>query len=356
MRFAKPRATGRRRRKNAAGFLLAVLLVACATAPLSEPPRDAPHFQNGRFLNPWEPFNVPYGELIKSIFRPNRFDGQDFGPVPRADNADEAYRNTPGPALTWIGHATFAIREGDDVILTDPHFTEKALMVRRKTPPGISLDAIGQPLLAVVSHNHYDHLDEATVMALPAETVWIVPLGLAPWFRERGRMRVVELDWWGSTEVEGWRVHCVPVQHWSRRFGQATNATLWCGFILDSPTARYFFAGDTGYFDGFRTIARRFPGIDLAMLPIGAYYPENFLRYQHMGPADALRAFADLKARHFVPMHWGTFKLSLEPLAEPPVQLRTLAAEQAYSDQQVRIMALGETWRWAGRGLAPDDG
>ena len=305
---------------------------------------DAKNQHNGRFFNPWKPFSVNYGALWNQLFKRNPYKGQDFGEVPRQENALAAFTAAGPERVTWTGHATMMIREGDDIVLTDPHFSDWALMAKRKTAPGLRVDQIPPPRFAVLSHNHYDHLDEETVMALPADTLWIVPMGLADWFRDHDRHHVIELNWWQAHKIGAWQVHCVPVQHWSKRIGQPTNSTLWCGWMIESPTRRYFFAGDTGYFAGFKEIAQRFGPIDVAMLPIGAYYPEDFLSYQHMSPGEALRAFEDLQAKALLPMHWGSFKLTLEPIAEPAVHLRRLAQQAGYTEQQVKTMALGETW------------
>jgi N-acyl-phosphatidylethanolamine-hydrolysing phospholipase D len=174
---------------------------------------------------------------------------------------------------------------------------------------------------------------------------WFVPLGLAGWFRERGHPDVVELDWWESAQHGRWTVTCLPAQHWSRRFGQGTNETLWCSWLLDSGDYRYYFAGDTGYFHGFAEYGRRFEGIDVAMLPIGAYEPRWFMGWQHMDPAQAYQAFTDLRARYLLPMHWGTFDLTDEPVDEAPRELARVVEEQEADPEAVKLLAVGERWK-----------
>lgn len=335
------------RRGYSRGFVAAVLASALSFAATATDIEDAMHqdnYQDGRYDNPWAPFSLKYGALLKELFKRNRFRGQDFGEVPREDDPLAAYQALNADSVSWIGHATMMIRDGQDVVLTDPHLSDWALTAKRRTAPALRAAQIPPLHFAVVSHNHYDHLDEETVMALPAETLWLVPMGLAEWFRERGRDNVVELNWWQSHRVGGWTAHCVPVQHWSRRIGQSTNSTLWCGWMLESPTRRYFFAGDTGYFKGFEQIGAHFGPIDVAMLPIGAYYPESFLAYQHMSPPEALQAFQDLRAQYMLPMHWGSFKLTREPIAEPPFSLRRALAHSGMDEARVRTLAIGETW------------
>lgn len=247
------------------------------------------------------------------------------------------------PEVTWVGHATFAVHDQDDVFLTDPHFTKRALIPARHTPPGVPIEAVPDDAFAVISHNHYDHLDAPTVTTLPETVQWFVPLGMAEWFRARDRPNVVELDWWESARRGRWEITCLPSQHWTRRIEQGTNAALWCAWLLDSGDTRYFFAGDTGYFHGFREFGRRYGTIDVAMLPIGAYEPRWFMRFQHMNPAEAYRAFLDLGARFMLGMHWGAFDLTDEPIDEAPKALARVLRERG-GDDRVHTLAVGETW------------
>ncbi len=262
--------------------------------------------------------------------------------VPRRENEGSHLAGfANGPEITWVGHSTFAIHDGDQVALTDPHFGPRALVAPRETPPGLPIDAIPRDAFAVISHNHYDHLDAYSVDALGPGVTWFVPLGLKTWFADRERT-AVELDWWESAEHAGWTLTCLPSQHWSRRIGQGVNETLWCAWLLVSPTGhRYFFAGDTGYFGGFLEYGKRFPSIDVALLPIGAYAPRWMMGYQHVTPTEAYRAFLDLGARYFVAMHWGTFDLTDEALDAAPRRLREALPA---GEERVRVLAIGETW------------
>lgn len=256
-------------------------------------------------------------------------------------------RTEAGGAVTWVGHSTFAIHDRDDVVLTDPHWGARALLPRRLSPPGLPLAAVAAAAFAVLSHNHYDHLDSWTVRQLPVSIDWYVPLGLGPWLRRRTAARVVELDWWQSARRGRWTLTCLPAQHWSNRLDMARNSSLWCGWLLDSGQRRYYFAGDSAYFHGFTEIGRRFPGIDVALLPIGAYEPRWFMRAQHMNPAEAWRAFGDLGARQLVAMHWGAFDLTDEPANAAPGVLRTLVRRHAGAAalERVQILAVGERWQ-----------
>jgi N-acyl-phosphatidylethanolamine-hydrolysing phospholipase D len=308
----------------------------------------APHGDvDDGFFTPWtdDPKSL-WGVVRWKLFSTNAYDKRRDPVVPRVPNDGVFLAGVePGATVTWVGHSTFAIHDGDDVILTDPHWGPRALIPARQSEPGIPLEAVPDDAFAILSHNHYDHLDTDTVEWLPESVAWFVPLGLADWFRERRRPNVVELDWWQSAEHGRWTITCLPSQHWSRRVEMGTNRSLWCTWLVASEERRYFFAGDTGYFHGFAEFGRRFGPIDVAMLPIGAYEPRWFMQWQHLDPAEAVQAYRDLGARAMLGMHWGTFDLTDEPIDLPPYELRRLVSRQGLDPERVRALAVGETWR-----------
>jgi len=338
--------------------LFGLVLPAAHSARASDLPDDvpalarvlyAPHGDVGAgFFTPWspQPLRTLSAFLRWQLFSDNPYDKSRTPVIPAVSNdGHELAAPEAGASFTWVGHATFAIHDGADVILTDPHFGERALLPARLVPPGIPLAAVPRDAFAVISHAHYDHLDAFTVDTLPDTVQWFVPLGLGDWFRERGRPNVVELDWWQSAVRGRWTITCLPSQHWSRRIGIGTNESLWCAWLIDSGERRYFFAGDTGYFEGFAEYGRRFGPIDVAMLPIGAYAPRWFMRWQHMDPDEALQAFLDLGAHTMLAMHWGTFDLTDEPADLPPLELAERVAERQLDPERVRALAIGEVWR-----------
>jgi N-acyl-phosphatidylethanolamine-hydrolysing phospholipase D len=302
----------------------------------------APHGRPGRFYNPWRRSPIGRLDLLRWKLARNPYDKSRPPRVPVVAN-EGSYLGRPGepPSVTWVGHSTVAIQEGEAVWLTDPHWGPRALLPRRLAPPGIPLSAVPAGARAVLSHDHYDHLDAWTVDRLPPGVRWFVPLGLGAWFRRRGR-QATELDWWQSVREGGWTLTCLPAQHWSNRLTSGRNATLWCSWLLDSGERRYYFAGDTGYFHGFAEIGRRFGPIEVAMLPIGAYEPRWFMRYQHVDPGEALFAFGDLRARAMVPVHWGVFDLTDEPVDLAPRVLAALAESRGIAAGSVRPLAIGE--------------
>jgi len=241
------------------------------------------------------------------------------------------------PRITWLGHASCLVQLDGASVLIDPIFSERiAGLIRRNVPAPLSASELPRIDATLVTHNHYDHLDTPSVRAAGARTL----SGL-------GMSRLVpceELDWWQSASVtDRVRVTFVPSQHWSRRGLGDTNRALWGGFVVEGPSGSVYHSGDTAYFDGFRDIGQRFPRLDAALLPIGAYDPPWFMEKQHMNPEHAVQAFVDLGARRLVAMHWGTFKLTDEPLDEPPRRLRAEWRRRNLPEQALRVLAVGET-------------
>jgi L-ascorbate metabolism protein UlaG (beta-lactamase superfamily) len=209
-------------------------------------------------------------------------------------------------------------------------------------PPGIPISAIPESAFAVISHNHYDHLDAPSVAALPASTRWFVPKGLGRYVRQAGATRVEELDWWDRVEVGGTTLICLPAQHWSNRFDMGRNRSLWAAWLLVTPTRKIYFGGDSGYFHGFAEIGERFGPIDDAIIPIGAYEPRWFMAYSHMDIDESLRAFEALRAKRMIPMQFGIFQLGDEPAAFPAWELRRALDARPDLAARVHIPAVGE--------------
>jgi N-acyl-phosphatidylethanolamine-hydrolysing phospholipase D len=305
----------------------------------------APHRFADKFYNPWGVELPSFADLLRwRLGKKEKFDKRGPLDVPVVANDGASLKGVAaGGELTWVGHATFAIHDRRDVILTDPHFSARALIPQRKRPPGIPLAAVPSHAFGVLSHSHYDHLDLPTARRLGPGFPWYVPVGLKDWLQKRGVPNVVEMDWWQTIERGRWKITCLPAQHWSNRLSHPRNATLWCSWLLDSGDRRYYFAGDSGYYAGFAEIGRRHGPIDVAMLPIGAYEPRWFMQSQHMSPEEAYRAFHDLGARYLAAMHWGTFDLTDEPVDLAPRVLRQLASGQP-DEVAVKIFAVGERW------------
>lgn len=269
------------------------------------------------------------------------------------------------PAVTWIGHATVLAQLGGINVLTDPIFSERASPVsftgpRRHQPPALALDELPRIDVVLVSHNHYDHCDIASLTALARQAggspLFVVPLRLRALLAEAGIERVVELDWWQSTKVEGAvgpvEIVLTPVQHWSARRLDDRMRTLWGGFALFATDLHLYFSGDTGYSRDFADTRARFAarqtqerggGFDLAMLPIGAYEPRWFMQPQHVNPDEAVLAHRDLGAKATLGIHWGTFEMSDEPLDQPPRDLAAARTARGVSDADFFTLPIGGT-------------
>jgi len=268
------------------------------------------------------------------------------GPPAPHVRADLSWIGSGDPAarLTWIGHASFLASFGPAHFLIDPVFSDRiATVVRRNCPPGVRVDELPPLVATLVSHCHYDHLDRASLRSLPADMPVVTPLGVGSLMRGWGRSRIIELNWWESIEFDSARVTLVPSRHWSRRGLNDTNETLWGGFVIETEQGSVYHAGDSGWFDGFETIGKRFPDLLAAMLPIGAYDPAWFMEKSHLNPEQAGEAFLALGARRLVPMHWGTFRLTDEPLIEPVQRIRRWWDARQLPDNSLSCMAVGET-------------
>jgi N-acyl-phosphatidylethanolamine-hydrolysing phospholipase D len=268
--------------------------------------------------------------------------------------AEHGYRS-----VTWVGHATLLLQLGPVNVLTDPMWSERASPVqwlgpRRLMSPGLDLNALPPLDVVLLSHNHYDHLDAATVRRIARrfpDTPWLCPLGLGRLLHSFGVRQVVERDWWQTFESPTFNAACAPAQHFSARWIRDRNDTLWCGWGIQADGVRVFFAGDTALHPAFSEIGARLGAFDLVMLPIGAYEPRWFMRRVHMNPDDAVMAYRALAdgtgaAPPCVAMHWGTFRLTDEPVEEPPQRFAHCWQEAGLPASANWTLAHGETRRF----------
>ncbi|BEQ16588.1 MBL fold metallo-hydrolase [Desulfoferula mesophila] len=316
-------------------------VTATDPAKLHAPHQDA----EGRYFNPWLPQDKSSWDLFRwwlSRSSLGDLNDADF-PTPTVANDGAYLRDPAAPAsLTWVGHATYVVQWGGQVVITDPFFSQRAAIVSRLVPPAFGPRALPRGVVVLISHNHYDHLDSDSVAALAGrEALFLCPLGLGELLREMGAKQVRELDWWQSTEVGGATFTFLPTQHWSRRLGQGYNESLWGSWMLERGGEKIYYGGDSGYFKGFKEIGRRWPDIDLALLGAGAYQPRWFMHYAHMDVPELFQAFADLGARRLVPTQWGVLDLGDGPAAWPAQDINNYVAKHPQWRGRVLLMPVG---------------
>lgn len=292
----------------------------------------SPQFRDGAFHNR-EPMRVvePGGRgSIAVEFATKRDRGKPAAPVPLVwpewpEQAGEC-------AATWLGHSTVLLEVGGRRVLTDPVWSERVspsatIGPRRNHPVPTGIEQLPALDAILISHDHYDHLDTATIDRLAREQTapFVVPLGVGAHLRSWGvpRDRIVELDWGQSVDLDGLTLTCTEARHFSGRLFTA-NTTLWSSWLVESGGRRAFFGGDTGYTDAFAELGRRHGPVDLTVLPIGAYdvrWPDV-----HMDPAEAVRTHLDLRGGVMLPIHWATFDLAFHTWAAPADWARAEAA------------------------------
>jgi N-acyl-phosphatidylethanolamine-hydrolysing phospholipase D len=336
---------------------LVPLLIAIACASAGTEPGGPAHRVSGGFRNLDPTFSPPSGwtrwafiarRIWKSLTAPRDFD------TPRMANDGTGLRLVPPvPTITWVGHATLLVQVDGLSVLTDPQWSARAgptswLGPARLGPPGVAFQDLPPIAAVVISHDHFDHLDLPTVkrLATTHDPLFLVPLGLREWFRGNGMTHVEELDWWQEREYRGVRFVCVPAQHFSQRSLWDANRRLWASWAIVGSDRRLYFAGDTGYFAGFKEVARRLGPFDVAALPIGAYLPPEIMKRVHLTPEEAVRAFVDLEAKRMLAIHWGTFDLADEPLDEPPARMLAEVRRRDIDAGRAWILKVGETRRW----------
>lgn len=277
--------------------------------------------------------------------------------VDRVQTDVEFLQNNKDIAITWLGHATVLIQLEGYNILIDPIFSERASPVswlgpKRLVPLPLQIDQLPRIDLVLISHNHYDHLDLATIQVLSKQAngspAFVVPLGVEAWFADNHLPVAKSLDCWDRSQIETAvgkvTITMTPAQHWSKRwlFGDR-NHTLWGGYVINFKGTKIWFAGDTGYSQDFLDIGQHFGGFDFAMIPIGAYQPRWFMQGHHVDPDEAIRIHRDVGARYSLAVHWGTFSMADETIEQPAADLVAARQRSQLPDNTFETWAIGET-------------
>ena len=250
----------------------------------------------------------------------------------------------------WLGHASFLLQGNGASLLVDPIFSAHCAPLplpglHRKVPLPCVLEDLPAIDAVLLTHSHYDHLDLPTLRGLGRSVPLVVADGHAGWLRRSGFTQVTELPWFATTDLApGIRVTATPAQHFTARTFRDRTHGHWCGWLIESGGIKLWHAGDTGLCDAFRDLGERCGPIDFGMIPIGAYQPRHIMRAMHMNPREAVTAFQLTRCRRAAAMHWGTFRLTDEPLGEPPILLEQALREAKLPPTAFTTGNVGSYW------------
>lgn len=252
---------------------------------------------------------------------------------------------------TWLGHATVMVRANNFTLLTDPHFSVRAFPVQwmgpsRKVRSPARVENLPKIDVVVISHSHYDHLDQTTVVKLSKaqpDTLFLVPLGLEKLLRSWGVNKVREMDWWETHSIGDNQITFVPAYHWSARTLTDRNKSLWGGWTLKNPAVNFYFSGDTGYSKDFAEIGKRLGPFDFSAIAVGAYEPRWFMKAQHINPDEAVQIHQDVQSKMSMGIHWGTFELTDEPLDQPIGDLASALKAKKIPQDSFQLLGHGDT-------------
>lgn len=293
--------------------------------------------ENGRFVNEDKDFGAGFSKVLQWMFSKNPH---------RAEKKKNTYRLTPAPdasifkdgadAFVWLGHASFLFRIHNKRILTDPCLYDLPGIKRQFASPFRTGELKGIDYI-LLSHSHRDHFDTRSMREIVKQNPNVkilCPLKMTAMIRRVGGKHITEAGWYQefSGDDSGIRFAFLPAKHWNRRFVHDTNRELWGAFWIGTKQHSIYFAGDTAYHSHFADAKKILPPLTHAFLPIGAYKPNFMMKSSHTSPQEAIQAFHDLGAKKFIPMHYGTYDLSDEPLSEPMEILNAaLSAELLYA-------------------------
>jgi L-ascorbate metabolism protein UlaG (beta-lactamase superfamily) len=285
--------------------------------------RQSPEWRDDHFNNTQTVLKDFSGAMLRALASVPDTEPSAPVPVHAGDAAQYAAAPADGLRVTWFGHSSTLVEIDGVRVLTDPIWSERASPVQWIGPhrwfaPPLQLERLPAVDVVVISHDHYDHLDRATIVAMKQwHNVFIVPLGIGAHLEHWGipSQRIIELDWWQSARVGALEVTATPSRHASGRLKPESDTTLWSGFALRGPAHRVWYSGDTGFFAGMREIGERLGPFDLTMIESGQYdaaWPD-----WHLGPEQALAAHRLVRGKVMLPVHWGLFKLAPHGWTEP---------------------------------------
>jgi L-ascorbate metabolism protein UlaG (beta-lactamase superfamily) len=334
---------------------LTMLFSSCPQAAAQAEPKDKesmrPHYDGKRFYNT-SGADKSAGEIARFFWEniSKKTPWPKWIENPPADPIRE--RVTEGIKATYVNHATVLIQVAGLNILTDPVWSTRVSPVtfagpKRVRDPGIPIESLPEIDLILISHNHYDHLDTASLKALrlqqEKEPVIVSGLGNAKLLKKQGYPNAIELDWGEHIAVGDTTVHFVECQHRSGRGAFDQMKTLWGSFVVDTPEGSIYFAGDTGYSPHFKEQGKQHGPFALSLLPIGAYEPRWFMKDIHLNPEEAVQAHLDLNSNQSLGVHFGVFQLTWEGIKEPPEDLAVALERQGVPSEQFWVLEPGKS-------------
>ncbi|MEZ4900701.1 MAG: MBL fold metallo-hydrolase [Spirosomataceae bacterium] len=262
-------------------------------------------------------------------------------------NKNNDFLNSTEDCVVWLGHATFFIRLNGINILTDPVIESPSFLIKRYSDLPVPVSDLKEIDYIIVSHDHRDHCDEKSLKIVASQNpnaTYLTGLGLDKLLGEWTKSKQVQAaGWYQVYQTDSSKIEIIylPARHWGRRFLNDTNKNLWGAYLIRANEKSIYFGSDSGYGTHYQDFAKYFEGVDIALLGIGAYKPEWFMVASHASPKDALKAAHEMKAKRFIPMHYGTFDLSDEPLGDPYRELQKL--QQAPQNNTLIVLAgIGE--------------
>lgn len=335
-------------------FIFLVLIMQFSCAPNYYQGQVSDHYDGSRFFNPGKPMDKGLWQLLKWRWTSTPQPWPAYHELPATDQPPQRVEGTR-LRVSFVNHVTVLLQTQGLNILTDPVWSDRASPFtwagpKRVHPPGIRFADLPPVDVVLISHNHYDHLDLATV-----ERLWrrdhpriITPLGNDTLIRSRIPDAAIEARDWGDQVQIGPNVavHLEPMHHWSARSLFDRNRALWAAFVITTPGGSLYFVADSGYGDGdyFRDAGKKYASFRLALLPIGSYNPRWFMAYGHMNPEEAVRVFDLLGQPYTLPIHYGTFQLTDTGFAEPLKDLGVAMDKAAVPEGRIHPLQPGEHW------------
>ncbi len=265
---------------------------------------------------------------------------------------DIPFEKSSEPVVWWIGHASFLIQIAGINVLIDPIFGRASFLFKRLLPPGVPLHVLPAIDVILISHNHWDHMDYASLKAVAhSKPRILVPHGDKRWLDKHGFANTTEHMWWDQVVVGAdqdstgsVRFTFLPSVHWSGRGLFDKNRSLWGSWMIEANGHCIYFAGDTAYSDHFSAIVHEFPSIDIALMPIGPCEPRGWMQRTHLSAEQSTQAFIDLQAQHFIPMHWGTFSFGTDHFLEPINRLQDAweKMQGQLSERKLHMIKVGQ--------------